>query len=696
MAYFESPDLMAQVVERLGLQTNYVMKKGLRAMVLYGSGLPVTVTFETLPENVGGRFKIKIDDEGQIFLSKFKVKKDKVPFEQKKPFRFGESIMTPLGKIRIDKTPFFGKDKEEGEDMSYSITVLRSSMKGAVKQWLDKLSVNELSKEASVVELSIVDGSPRRAEDVLNTLIQVYNEDWVLSKNEVALASSDFIDDRLTSLSKELSDVDSDISDFKSDNQIPDLIASASISLTEEQKAREAMLTLQNSLQLVQYIKDYIEKNNGNGKSLPTNLGLQNQVLDAQIATHNTLVRNRNSLMEASSEENPLVKSLDGQIEDSRNAILASLDNQIKVISQEIAAVNKEKLSFQKNLASNPEQARYLLSVERQQKVKEALYLYLLQKKEENQLNQAFTPYNTRIIAKPNGDSEPSSPKPMSILVMAFIMGLAIPVGTIYVREVSNTKVRDKNDLKGLSIPFLGEIPKVNTKKYDDKDHMLVVAPGNRNIVNEAYRVVRTNLNFMLDGEEKCPVVMLTSFNPGSGKSFIAVNLAMSLAIRGKKVLVIDGDMRRNSSSSFIGNPDAGLAQCLLGKVPVEKAIVRGRLQENLDVLPGGKTPPNPTELLENGRLASLIEELRHDYDVIFIDCPPIQMIADGRIFSTVCTNTIFVLRAGLFERGLLSELEQVYRSKEYSNMCLLLNGTEGAGGYGHYGAGKSYYAQKD
>lgn len=696
MAYFESPDLMAQVVERLGLQTNYVMKNGLRTTVLYGSGLPVTVTFETLPDNVGGWFKIKIDEEGQIFLSKFKVKKDKVPFEQKKPFHFGESIMTPLGKIKIEKTPFFGKDKEEGEDMSYSITVLRSSMKGAVKQWLDKLSVNELRKEASVVELSIVDGSPRRAEDVLNTLIQVYNEDWVLSKNEVALASSDFIDDRLTSLSKELSDVDSDISDFKSDNQIPDLIASASISLTEEQKAREAMLSLQNSLQLVQYIKDYIEKNNGNGKSLPTNLGLQNQVLDAQIASHNNLVRNRNSLMEASSEDNPLVKSLDGQIEDSRNSILASLDNQIKLISQEIAAVNKEKLSFQKNLASNPEQARYLLSVERQQKVKEALYLYLLQKKEENQLNQAFTPYNTRIIAKPNGDSEPSSPKPMSILVMAFIMGLAIPVGTIYVREVSNTKVRDKNDLKGLSIPFLGEIPKVNTKKYDDKDHMLVVAPGNRNIVNEAYRVVRTNLNFMLDGEEKCPVVMLTSFNPGSGKSFIAVNLAMSLAIRGKKVLVIDGDMRRNSSSSFIGNPDAGLAQCLLGKVPVEKAIVRGKLQENLDVLPGGKTPPNPTELLENGRLASLIEELRHDYDVIFIDCPPIQMIADGRIFSTVCTNTIFVLRAGLFERGLLSELEQVYRSKEYRNMCLLLNGTEGAGGYGHYGAGKSYYAQKD
>lgn len=697
MAYFESPDLMAQVVERLGLQTNYFMKKGLRSTVLYGSNLPITVTFETLPQNMGGVFKIKINDQGQIFLSNFKVKGKKVSFEQKSPFAFGQSVMTPVGKIKIEKTPFFGKDKEDDDDKDYNLTIMRSSMQGAVKAWLSKLSVNELRKEASVVDLSVSDGSPRRAEDVLNTIIQVYNEDWILSKNEVALSSSDFIDARLTSLSKELSDVDSDISDFKSENQIPDLLASATINLNEEQNARNAMLELNNQLQMARFLKDYIEKESNVGKTLPANLGIQSQVLGEQIAAHNTVVLNRNALVEGSSDNNPLVKSFDAQIEASKNAILTSLDNQIKILSQELTNINKERLSFEKNLASNPEQARYLLSVERQQKVKEALYLYLLQKKEENQLNQAFTPYNTRIIARPHGDPEPSSPNATSILMIAFILGLAIPVGTIYVREVSNTKVRDKNDLRGLSIPFLGEIPKVNTKKFDDKDHMVVVAPGNRNVVNEAYRVVRTNLNFMLDGEEKCPVVMLTSFNPGSGKSFIAINLAMSLAIRGKKVLVIDGDMRRNSSSSFIGNPDKGLAQCLLGKVAnVDEVIDKGKLQQNLDVLPGGKTPPNPTELLENGRLAPMIDHLRQEYDVIFIDCPPIQMIADGRIFSTVCTNTIFVLRAGLFERGLLSELENVYRSKEYNNMCLLLNGTESGGSYGGYGMGKSYYAQSE
>lgn len=698
MAYFESPDLMEKVVERLGLQTNYTMRKGLRNTVLYGSNQPVTVTFETVSDNIGGRFRMKINEKEEIYLDKFFVIDKNVDFDQKAPFHFGETLMTPLGKIKIEKTPFYGKDKEaEGEPIEYNIKVGRSSMKDAVDAWLSKLSVDELRKEASVVDLIVIDGSPRRAEDMLNTMIQIYNEEWIINKNEVALASSDFIDERLKSLTQELSDVDSDISQYKSDNQIPDLIASATIDLKEEQEIKKMLIDLENRRQMSKYLKDYIENDNSVDKVLPINLGIEHPVLETQIVAYNNMVMNRNAIIENSSEQNPVVSSLDSQLAESKKSILVSVDNQIKFLSNQISDITKEKHISEKNLSANPEHTRFLLSVERQQKVKENLYLYLLQKKEENQLNQAFTAYNTRIIARPNGDNQPTSPKPMVIFAMAFILGLAIPIGTIYVKEVTNTKVRDKNDLKGLSIPFLGEIPKVSTKKFSDKDHMIVVNAGNRNVVNEAYRVVRTNLNFMFDEEEKCPVVMVTSFNPGSGKSFVTINLAMSLAIRGKRVLVIDGDMRRNSSSAYVGNPDVGLAQCLTGKVKnVNDAIVKGNLQENFDLLPGGQTPPNPTELLENGRLQPIVEQLRNEYDVIFIDNAPIQMIADGRIFSTVCTNTIFVIRAGLFERGLLSELENVYRSKEYKNMALLLNGTEGGGSYGSYGINKSYYAQND
>lgn len=694
MAYFESPDLMEKVVKRLGLQTSYIMKKGLRSVTLYGSNLPVTVDFETLPENKGGSFRMKIDENGNISLDKFVVKAKKVDFKQKAPVKFGESVMTPLGKIKIEKTPFFGKDKKEDDDKDYTIGVSRSSIVGAVESWIQKLSVDELRKEASVTELTVRDGSARRAEDVLNTMIQIYNEDWVANKNEVALASSDFIDERLVSLSKELADVDVDISDFKSENKIPDLVASATIDLTEEQMARQKMLELTNEIQMAKYLKDYLSRDDAEGKVIPVNTGVQSTGLESQIMAYNQTVLNRNAIVSNSSPDNPVAKQLDAQIAESRNVIISSIDNQIELLSKSISNLSREKGRVEKNLSNNPEQTRFLLSVERQQKVKESLYLYLLQKKEENQLNQAFIAYNTRVIARPHGDQEPTSPKATTVLALAFILGLAIPVGAIYVREVSNTKVRDRNDLKGLTIPFLGEIPKVNPKKYDDKDHMVVVSAGNRNVVNEAYRVVRTNLNFMLDEDDKCPVVMVTSFNPGSGKSFVTVNLAMALAIRGKRILVIDGDMRRNSSSSYVGNPDAGFAQVLMGKVKnVDDVIVKGKLHENLDMLPGGKTPPNPTELLENGRLAPMVEHLREEYDIIFIDNAPIGMIADGRIFSTVCTNTIFVVRAGLFERGLLSELENVYKGREYRNMSLLLNGTDGGGSYGAYGSHKNYYA---
>lgn len=698
MAYFESPDLMEKVVKRLGLQTSYSMKKGLRTVPLYGSGLPVTVDFQSLPETSGGGFKMKIDENENIYLEKFYNDEGKVDFDQKKPFKFGQTVMTPLGKIKIEKTPFYGKDKKEDDDKGYYIRVNRSSIFAAVDYWLEKLSVDELRKEASVAELSITDSSPRRAEDILNTLIQVYNEDWVENKNQVALASSEFIDERLQSLSQELADVDEDISDFKSKNKIPDLMASATLDLSEEQAARKGILDLNSQLQMSKYLKDYIQREDVADKVLPINSGIQNPTLDAQIASHNALVLNRNAILSNSSADNPVVQNLNAQIQDSRNVILGSLDNQVRFLTNQIQDLSKEKGRIDKNISDNPEQTRFLLGVGRQQTVKETLYLYLLQKKEENQLNQAFIAYNTRIIARPHGDQTPDSPNATSVMMLAFFLGLAFPVGVIYIREVSNTKVRDRNDLKGLTIPFLGEIPKVSAKKYSDKDHMLVVESGNRNVVNEAFRVVRTNLNFMLSDDDKCPVVMVTSFNPGSGKSFVTVNLALSLAIRGKKVLVIDGDMRRNSSSSFVGNPDAGFAQVLMGKVKnVEDVIVRGQLHENLDMLPGGKTPPNPTELLENGRLASLIQHLRDEYDVIFIDNAPIRMIADGRIFSTVCSNTIFVVRAGLFERGLLSELENVYRSKEYKKMSLLLNDTESStssyGGYAAHGS-KNYYAQ--
>ena len=277
---------------------------------------------------------------------------------------------------------------------------------------------------------------------------------------------------------------------------------------------------------------------------------------------------------------------------------------------------------------------------------------------------------------------------------MAFVIGLIIPFGITYLRETMNTKVRGRSDVDNLTLPFLGEIPSQKVKKGDSGDSRIVVKTGRRDVINEAFRVLRTNLSFMSAKDAGCKVIMVTSFNPGSGKTFIAMNLGVSFAINGKRVLVIDSDMRRASSSAFISSPTQGMSNYLVGEVEnVNDVIINDSIVKGLSVLPVGTLPPNPTELLESRRFAEMISALRSDFDYIFIDCPPVEMMADAQIIETVVDRTIFVIRAGLLERSMLPELERLYEEKKYRNMGLVLNATIAEGSrYGYkYGYGYGY-----
>ena len=362
-------------------------------------------------------------------------------------------------------------------------------------------------------------------------------------------------------------------------------------------------------------------------------------------------------------------------------------------------------------LAENPNQAKYLLSVERQQKVKEALYLFLLQKREENELSQAFTAYNTRIITEPTGSTAPTEPQSSKIMLLAFILGLCIPLGVLYLKETLNTKLRGRKDLENVTMPFLGEIPLYcgeNPKKFSLKKQAatdkIVVEHGKRDTINEAFRVLRTNLEFVTR-DSKHQVVAVTSFNPGSGKSFIAMNLASVLAIKKIKVLVIDGDLRHASTSNYVGKPELGISDYLVGDVSdIRSLVVPVEGYDTLSILPVGTIPPNPTELIGDELFAKAIETLKQEFDIVFIDCPPVEIVADTQIIADCVDRTIFVVRAGLLERSMISELENVYKQGRYKNMSLVLNGTEsqngtyrGNGGYGYrygykYGYGSSNY----
>ena len=699
---FQSPALMTEVVKRLRLDMNYFVPGKFHRQVAYGLTLPVDVTINDLPENESAGFTLKIQPDGTLYLSDF-IRNGTDLDEKDVKGSLLDSITTPLGKIIIHTTPNYVK----GE--AYTLYVGKSSLYNAVNSCSSNLSVSLNSEKASVIDLSFKDNSTQRAEDVLSMFISVYNENWVKDKNQIAVSTSMFINERLGVIERELGNVDEDISSYKSEHLLPDVQAASSMYMAQSSEANAQILSLNNQLYMTRYIRNYLANDANRTQLLPANSGIESANIESQIAEYNKQLLQRNSLVANSSTENPLVVDMDQALASMRGAIIRSIDNQIVTLNSQIKSLRQTEQQTTSRIAANPTQAKYLLSVERQQKVKEALYLFLLQKREENELSQAFTAYNTRIVTPPHGSMLPTSPVHKNIFMVAFALGLLIPVVIIFMRENMNTRVRGRKDLENLTIPFIGEIPLFTRKKKGilgkkpQEVKAVVVKEGNRDIINEAFRVLRTNLEFMTGKDKTSNVIIMTSFNPGSGKSFLTMNIAMSLAIKGKKVLVIDGDLRHASASSYIDSPDKGLSDYLGGRIDnLDEIIVPDPKHKSMDILPVGTIPPNPTELLFDERLKQTIDTVREQYDYVLIDCPPVELVADTQIIEKLADRTIFVVRAGLLERSMLSELEKIYDEKKYKNMSLILNGTEGSGGrygycYGYrYGYGSGYHYGSD
>ena len=699
---FQSPALMTEVVKRLRLDMNYFVPGKFHRQVAYGLTLPVDVTINDLPENESAGFTLKIQPDGTLYLSDF-IRNGTDLDEKDVKGSLLDSITTPLGKIIIHTTPNYVK----GE--AYTLYVGKSSLYNAVNSCSSNLSVSLNSEKASVIDLSFKDNSTQRAEDVLSMLISVYNENWVKDKNQIAVSTSMFINERLGVIERELGNVDEDISSYKSEHLLPDVQAASSMYMAQSSAANAQILSLNNQLYMTRYIRNYLANDANRTQLLPANSGIESANIESQIAEYNKQLLQRNSLVANSSTENPLVVDMDQALASMRGAIIRSIDNQIVTLNSQIKSLRQTEQQTTSRIAANPTQAKYLLSVERQQKVKEALYLFLLQKREENELSQAFTAYNTRIVTPPHGSMLPTSPVHKNIFMVAFALGLLIPIVIIFMRENMNTRVRGRKDLENLTIPFIGEIPLFTRKKKGilgkkpQEVKAVVVKEGNRDIINEAFRVLRTNLEFMTGKDKTSNVIIMTSFNPGSGKSFLTMNIAVSLAIKGKKVLVIDGDLRHASASSYIDSPDKGLSDYLGGRIDnLDEIIVPDPKHKSMDILPVGTIPPNPTELLFDERLKQTIDTVREQYDYVLIDCPPVELVADTQIIEKLADRTIFVVRAGLLERSMLSELEKIYDEKKYKNMSLILNGTEGSGGrygycYGYrYGYGSGYHYGSD
>ncbi len=688
VAIMQSSGIMEEVVRVLNLDINYSIAGQFHREVIYGKSLPIKIILPDIPDNQSASLTLDIARGGKMHIGDFMLN-GKFIDSNDVTCTLGDTVNTPLGKILIYPTNVYS-----AENTYNNIGITKSAVKSAVNSYMSRLTVTHKNEKIPVVEMSFTDQSIQRADDVLNTLITIYNENWIRDKNQIAVSTSNFIDERLAVIENELGNVDQDISRYKSEHLIPDVQAVQTIDLQQSMEMSQQLLILNNQLQMTRYVRNYITDEKNNDKILPSNSGIDNPSIEVQINSYNEMLLSRKSLASSSSDSNPLVSELDRSLSDLRKAIITSVDNQILSLNTQIRSMQRSEAQATSRIAANPAQAKYLLSVERQQKIKESLYLFLLQKREENELTQAFTAYNTRIIELPSGSDEPTAPARSKILLASFIIGLLLPFGIIYLQESSNTKIRGRKDIESLTLPFLGEIPFAGKEKSLLKkaveQESIVVKSGRRDVINEAFRVLRTNVEFMKGSNTNSNVIVITSFNPGSGKSFIAINLATSLAIKGRKVLLIDGDMRHGSTSGIINAPHEGLSNYLSGNITdIESVIVKVKEHPDLSILPIGKMPPNPTELLENDKFGKLIEDMRSKYDYIIIDCPPIEIVADTQIVEQYADRTIFVVRSGLFARVMLPELERIYTEKKFKNMALILNGT--MSGNGHYGYSYRY-----
>lgn len=687
---FRSKKLMREVVQRLHADVSYQVEEGLRLNELYTQS-PVLLSFpDALPEQ---RFSLTVTpkDKNTVELSECSGIGDGTS----RTVSLNDTVEISKG-MRVVATPtnYYGASWQ-----NIPIRVRKFSLESMVNYYRGALGIQQEEEESSILTLALKDNSAARAEDVLNTLIFVYNEEAIRDKNQVAINTADFINERLIIIESELGSVESDLESFKQRNQIVDIASSAGMYMTESQKYSIDALELETQLRLAQFIKDYLTDPTKDTDLIPSNTGIGDMNIESQISLYNTAKLKRDALVDDSSENNPVVQELNNSLRAMKQNIIRAVDNMIVTLNVKRNDAQSRELQAQDRVTSIPTKERQMLSIERQQKIKETLYLYLLNKREENALSQAMADNNARVIDGAEGSTQPISPNRNRILLLGLIVGLAIPGVSCLTVLFMDTRVRSRKEVeKALSVPFLGEIPldreAGKRRKRGDADTDKTDEDG---IVAEAFRVLRTNMAFMSRKDRPSQVITFTSFNEGAGKTFIASNLAMSFVYAKKRVVLVDLDIRKGTLSRHFGVHRTGVTNYLADPSVTVDEIIQHR--EHFDIISFGATAPNPAELLMDSRLDELFDALRSRYDLIIADNVPVGIIADASIANRIADLTIFVIRAGRLDRRQLPDIEAIYENRKLKNMALVLNGvdpTRTGYGYGRYGYGYGYgYGKK-
>lgn len=678
---FKTKKLARDVVAINHLQTALYSSEGIKTKELFGDTSPVII--HVINEKKNKEFPKK---PFLINFEKNKISLKSEEFNFNQNVEYGRSISLPFANIIITKNNAFDREKATkiGDELQINFWPLETSASSIQKM----VQVDLANKDATIINLTIDYAQTDKAKAILRSLVDIYNKDAILDKNSESHKTKEFIDERINKISAELGNVESEKEKFKTENKITDLMTEAKINLESSADAKKKQLELDAQLQLNNDLIAYLNKQNSY-QLLPVNIGLENPESNSSITSYNKMVMERNRMLENATPQNPLVVDITQQINSMKKSVSESLQKNKVALQFTLSEYQSEQNKIGSRITKIPFQEKLFRSLERQQQIKENLYLLLLQKREETAISLAVVAPKARIVEPAFVADTPVAPKKMIILLACSMLGLLIPFLLIYVKELFNTKIISKNDLKHLSkIPIVAEIPAVGNN-IDQ-----VIKPNDFSPLAESFRILTTNLEFMLPKENDGRVIFVTSSIKGEGKTFVSMNLALSLTqSNSDKVVIIGADIRNPQLQRYNDgkNPGKGLTEFLYDdSTQVEEILFKNPANAKCDIIYSGMIPPNPTELLKNGRLKVLLDQLKSKYQYVIVDTAPLLLVTDTFTFIEYADLKLYVTRSNFTDKKLIEFANEAVDTGKLKNVAFVLNDvTKQNFGYGNkYGYG--------